>query len=87
MAKPESDPAKLAENISNCILKCVTESGIKTNKKYKKKNSNKNNAPWFDDRCQTLKNKVRKLATKLKHSPENNFLRETYRISTLSSKK
>ena len=45
MADPENNPAKFAENISNCILKCVTESGIKTKKKYENKESNKNNAP------------------------------------------
>ena len=76
MADPvNNDPAKFTENVSKGILKCVSESGIKKKKDRKNKKSGRD-LPWFDDECRKIKNELKKLSKKLKHSPESNDLRE-----------
>ena len=77
MGDPKNrNPAKFAKNVSNGILKCVSESGIKTKKKFKNIKSTKGNAPLFYNDCQKLKSELKQLAKNLKHSPESNSIRE-----------
>ena len=68
------NPAVFVNDLTVSILRCVTESGIKITSK--KKIPAKKNAPWFDSVCLKLKRDLEKLAYNLKHSPNNNDIRE-----------
>ena len=70
----EKSPQHYVEVISETLLKCAQGCGAKEQKKFSK--IRKNSEPWFDKECISMKNRIIKLAKNLKHTPENNKIRE-----------
>ena len=65
MENPDNkDPSKFAEIVTNTILKCVSDSGIKRVTKPKNKRAEKADKPWFDDECKKLKKRVSTISKK-----------------------
>ena len=58
------------------ILNCATVSGTPIQKPRTWKKSHPPPPPWFKGECIKMKNKTRSLARKLKHSPQDNKIRE-----------
>ena len=75
MNEDESSPEKCISQLSNALLKCVdrhTGAQARENKhKYKT-----NDKPWFDKDCRGTQKELRVQAKKLRHSPNNNSVRE-----------
>ena len=63
------NPSQVAKNITESILVCARNSGIKTINKNKTKRRQNNNAAWCDRDCAQLKTELRRLSNKLKATP------------------
>ena len=69
------NPREYVSKLTETLLKCASDVGIKTAKQNKKYASN--NAPWFDKDCVRSKQALNNLAQKLTHDPNNYNIRET----------
>ena len=70
----EISAAILTSQLTEKILHCAEECGIKTSKKKGKGKTA--SSPWYDKECSKLKNDLTFLAKCLKHSPNNQVIRE-----------
>ena len=69
----EISPDILVSKLTDKILTCATEGGLKTIRQGGKAKTA--NSPWFDKECAKLKKNLKYLARSLKLSPNNTAIR------------